>query len=122
MLLTSELVTNAVVQAGTPVEVSVRHLQGWIQVEVFDAGQQAPVVVDGVLLSDSGRGLHRWRPSRKLGVFTPGEMARPSGFAASRDTFGHIGEAVIVVSAQFRGGVHRSHWSPGPVCAASAGI
>ena len=57
VLLTSELVTNAIVHAGTPVEVLVRDLQGWIQVEVFDSGQQVPVVVDGVLMSKSGRGL-----------------------------------------------------------------
>jgi anti-sigma regulatory factor (Ser/Thr protein kinase) len=57
VLLTSELVTNAVVHAGTPVDVLVRGLHGWVQIEVFDAGQQVPVVVDGVLTSTSGRGL-----------------------------------------------------------------
>ena len=57
VLLTSELVTNAVVHAGTPVDVLVRDLHGWVQIEVFDAGQQVPVVVDGVLASQSGRGL-----------------------------------------------------------------
>ena len=57
VLLTSELVTNAVVHAGTPIDVVVRDLHGWVQVEVLDAGQQVPVVVDGALASESGRGL-----------------------------------------------------------------
>jgi anti-sigma regulatory factor (Ser/Thr protein kinase) len=57
VLLTNELVTNALVHAGTPVDVLVRDLHGQVQVEVSDAGQQVPVVVDGVLGSESGRGL-----------------------------------------------------------------
>jgi anti-sigma regulatory factor (Ser/Thr protein kinase) len=57
VLLTSELVTNAVVHAGTPIVVLVRDLHGCVQIEVCDAGKQLPVVVDGVLAFDSGRGL-----------------------------------------------------------------
>lgn len=57
VLLTSELVTNAIEHAGTPVEVLVRDFHGRVQVEVFDAGQQVPVVVDGGFASQSGRGL-----------------------------------------------------------------
>lgn len=57
MRLTNELVTNAVVHAGTPVDVLVRDLHGWVQVEVSDAAKPVPVVVDGVLASESGRGL-----------------------------------------------------------------
>ena len=57
VLLTSELVTNAVVHAGTPVDVLVRDLHGRVQIEVFDAGPQVPVVVDEVLACNSGRGL-----------------------------------------------------------------
>jgi anti-sigma regulatory factor (Ser/Thr protein kinase) len=58
VLLTSELVTNAVVHAGTPVEVLVRDLHGSVLVEVFDGGPEVPVVVDGVLACNSGRGLN----------------------------------------------------------------
>jgi anti-sigma regulatory factor (Ser/Thr protein kinase) len=57
VLLTSELVTNAIVHVGTPLDVLVRDLHGWVQVEVRDAGQQVPVVADGVLAPESGRGL-----------------------------------------------------------------
>ncbi len=57
VLLTSELVTNAVIHAGTPVDVLVRNLHGSVKIEVFDAGKQNPVVVDGVLVSRSGKGL-----------------------------------------------------------------
>ena len=57
VLLTSELVTNAIMHAGTPVEVLVRGLDSGVQVEVVDAGQQVPVVVDGGLACQSGRGL-----------------------------------------------------------------
>ena len=57
VLLTSELVTNALVHAGTPIDLLVRDLHGRVQIEVVDAGRQVPVVADGVLLSESGRGL-----------------------------------------------------------------
>jgi anti-sigma regulatory factor (Ser/Thr protein kinase) len=57
VLLTNELVTNAVVHAGTPVDVLVRDLHGSVQVEVWDAGRQVPVVADVVVESESGRGL-----------------------------------------------------------------
>ncbi len=57
VLLTSELVTNAVVHAGTPIDLLVHDLHGRVQIEVFDAGQQVPVVADGVRPSESGRGL-----------------------------------------------------------------
>ena len=85
VLLTSELVTNAIMHAGTPVEVLVRGLDSGVQVEVVDAGQQVPVVVDGAWRPSRGEGCASWRLSRRLGVSTVGEMARPSGFAARRD-------------------------------------
>ena len=68
VLLTSELVTNAVVHAGTPIDVVVRDLHGRVQVEVVDAGQQVPVVVDGVLRVRVGaRSAHRGGPLGGLG-------------------------------------------------------
>jgi anti-sigma regulatory factor (Ser/Thr protein kinase) len=57
VLLTDELVTNAVVHAGTPIDVLVRELHGSVQIEVFDAGKQIPVVAERTSLSESGRGL-----------------------------------------------------------------
>jgi anti-sigma regulatory factor (Ser/Thr protein kinase) len=52
VLLTSEVVTNAVVHAGTWVDVAVRRTDGGVQVEVTDRRKDMPVVVD-----NSGRGL-----------------------------------------------------------------
>ena len=68
VLLTSELVTNAVVHAGTPIDLLVRDLHGQVQIEVFDAGQQVPVVADGVLRVRVGpRSPHRGGPVGGLG-------------------------------------------------------
>ena len=86
VLLTSELVTNAVIHAGTAVDVLVLNLHGSVQIEVFDAGKQTPVVVDGVLVSRSGEGLRIVGALSEAWVLTLGEMARPSGFAARRDS------------------------------------
>ena len=57
VLLTNELVTNAVVHAGTRIDVVVRDLHGFVQIEVFDAGKQIPAVAEGTFASESGRGL-----------------------------------------------------------------
>ena len=43
-LLVSELVTNAIVHAGSPVDVTIRHLGNRIRVEVSDASVRLPEV------------------------------------------------------------------------------
>jgi hypothetical protein len=56
-LLTSELVTNAVVHTGTDVEVTVRRLASGVRVEVADHESQPPVPTSVPALSVRGRGL-----------------------------------------------------------------
>ena len=57
MLLTSEVVANAVVHAGTSVELVVRSMHGDVQIDVSDGATQMPEVLDPALGSVSGRGL-----------------------------------------------------------------
>src|ERR1700722_4255047 len=57
VLLTSEVVTNAVLHAGTPVDLVVGTVQGCIQIEATDAGEQAPVVLDPASDTTRGRGM-----------------------------------------------------------------
>ena len=57
-LLTSELVTNAVLHAGTEVGVVVRVEGGGLRVEVHDASPVLPVVKTHSALAATGRGLH----------------------------------------------------------------
>lgn len=59
MLLVSEVVTNAVVHAGTPVEVVVC-LQGGatLRVEVADGSVQRPTIRHDAMMASTGRGLH----------------------------------------------------------------
>lgn len=58
-LATSELVTNAVLHAGTAVRVSARAEAGCISVAVGDEDpQHAPRRDDGGLMAPSGRGIH----------------------------------------------------------------
>jgi DNA-binding NarL/FixJ family response regulator len=56
-LLVSELVTNAVLHAGSGVEVMVRLTDGCARVEVTDASAGAVVPRDAAADDDSGRGL-----------------------------------------------------------------
>lgn len=56
-LLTSEVVTNAVVHAGTPVDLVVRSGRGRVQIEATDAGEQTPVMPDRAVGSERGRGM-----------------------------------------------------------------
>jgi anti-sigma regulatory factor (Ser/Thr protein kinase) len=58
LLLTSELVTNAVVHAGSPVNMRVRCDDHALRVEVRDGSSEAPRRVDGVGGSVGGRGMH----------------------------------------------------------------
>ncbi len=57
VLLTSEVVTNAVVHAGTPVDLVVRTVQDCIQVEASDAAQQPPQVLNPAGDMPRGRGM-----------------------------------------------------------------
>jgi anti-sigma regulatory factor (Ser/Thr protein kinase) len=58
VLLTSELVTNAVVHTGSPVDLVVRGvLNGGVQIEASDAGHGMPAVQAGALDSEAGRGM-----------------------------------------------------------------
>jgi DNA-binding NarL/FixJ family response regulator len=56
-LLVSEIVTNAVVHAGTESELVVRLTEGGLRVEVRDQSTAAPVVQDVAAEETSGRGL-----------------------------------------------------------------
>jgi anti-sigma regulatory factor (Ser/Thr protein kinase) len=57
VLLTSEVVTNAVMHAGTPVDLVVRTVEGCIQIESSDHGAQTPVVLDPASDERQGRGM-----------------------------------------------------------------
>jgi anti-sigma regulatory factor (Ser/Thr protein kinase) len=56
-LLTSELVTNALVHTGAPVELVVDLDQARLAVEVIDASTDAPLPRDAEPLATGGRGL-----------------------------------------------------------------
>lgn len=56
-LLVSELVTNAVIHAGSEVEVTVRLMDTVARIEVTDASAQAVTPRDATTEEDSGRGL-----------------------------------------------------------------
>jgi anti-sigma regulatory factor (Ser/Thr protein kinase) len=57
-LLTSEVVTNAVVHAGTPVELLVRRSEGCVQIEASDAAPELPAVPAAATPTGSGLGLN----------------------------------------------------------------
>ena len=57
ILLVSELVTNAVIHAGTEVEVLVRLLPETVRVEVMDTADSAPMPRTASTEDSSGRGL-----------------------------------------------------------------
>ncbi|MPZ72193.1 MAG: ATP-binding protein [Nitriliruptorales bacterium] len=57
LLLTSELVTNAVVHARSPVNVTIRRVMDRLRVEVADVGGGALVLRDPDLDATGGRGL-----------------------------------------------------------------
>src|SRR4051812_46929692 len=57
-LVTSELVTNAIEHAATPVTVRVSHAVDRFRVEVMDSSAIPPAVRDLLSDEDSGRGLH----------------------------------------------------------------
>lgn len=57
-LLISEVVTNAVVHAGTPVDVEVTVGADGLRAEVSDGSRRLPAVRDQAALAGTGRGLH----------------------------------------------------------------
>lgn len=57
LLLTSELVTNAICHAGTEFEVEVGRADGHVQVSVADSSTAVPRLVDAPPEAQSGRGL-----------------------------------------------------------------
>ena len=57
VLLASEVVANAVLHARTSIDLVIRNVNGCVQVEASDAETTEAVEVDGVLSSESGRGL-----------------------------------------------------------------
>lgn len=57
-LVVSELVTNAVVHAGTPVRLAVWPSSGGVRVEVADGSLRLPVSRDYAATAGTGRGLH----------------------------------------------------------------
>ena len=57
MLLVSELVSNAVLHAGTPIEVDLEIDDGSMRLEVHDGSDQMPVRKNYSTLSGTGRGL-----------------------------------------------------------------
>ena len=57
VLLTSEVVTNAVIHAGTPVDLVVRGVGGGVQIEASDGTQRLPAAVVAPATSESGRGM-----------------------------------------------------------------
>lgn len=56
-LLLSELVTNAVVHARTPLSLRVAAREGWARVEVQDGSPEAPASFHATPRSEHGRGL-----------------------------------------------------------------
>lgn len=57
LLLTSEIVTNAILHAGTMVEVAIRVLTDRVRVEVWDSGGGSPSRRAAAPEDASGRGL-----------------------------------------------------------------
>jgi len=57
VLLANELVTNAIVHARSPVELTVELIQGGVRVEVSDTSPDSPTRRVAGRLATSGRGL-----------------------------------------------------------------
>ena len=58
VLMTSEVVTNAVMHTGTPVDLVVRGVgRGGVQVEASDSGEEMPLLGPESLGSERGRGM-----------------------------------------------------------------
>ena len=57
VLLTSELVTNAVLHTGTPIDLTVKRPRGKVRVEVADRSDEPPHLRHPRRDDESGRGL-----------------------------------------------------------------
>lgn len=57
VLLTAEVVTNAVLHARTMLRIAVREIEGGVRVSVHDGSLSPPVKKDYGILSPTGRGL-----------------------------------------------------------------
>lgn len=57
VLLTNELVTNAVLHAGTPIGLRISRVSDRLRVEVGDASERAPTTRHHNLEAQTGRGL-----------------------------------------------------------------
>ena len=92
-LLTSEIVTNAVVHVGGPVAVRVKCRPALLRVEVADTSELPPVPAEAITTSTGGRGLHlvealatRWGTTRDdAGKIVWFELAVDAGPPASTD-------------------------------------
>ncbi len=56
-LLTSEVVTNALVHAGGPIELTARQVRSGVRIEVSDGSPHSPIVREYGELAGTGRGL-----------------------------------------------------------------
>ncbi|QIK65175.1 PAS domain S-box protein [Nocardioides sp. HDW12B] len=56
-LLTSEVVTNALVHAGGPIGLTARHMRDGVRIEVSDGSPHSPIVREYGELAGTGRGL-----------------------------------------------------------------
>ena len=100
LLVTSELVTNAVVHGRAPIELTVRAGSSTVRIEVGDGGAGAPVLVDGKpdAVRLGGRGVFlldqlaaRWGsqpraegPGKTVWADLEGVDADPSGQVSGR--------------------------------------
>ncbi|MFF5967307.1 ATP-binding protein [Streptomyces collinus] len=93
-LVTSELITNAVVHGGGPVTVTLYHRPGSLVIDVVDGNSAAPQMSCAQAYDESGRGLAlveilaarcAWEPAG-LGKRVWAEIALPTAAPATRAT------------------------------------
>lgn len=114
-LLTSEVVTNALVHAGGPIVLSARHVRAGVRVEVSDGSPHSPIVREYGELAGTGRGLRlldllaRWgvdeTPTGKTVWFELGETrgrgstpVAPDHASAGRDDAPHERDPYVDVT------------------------
>ena len=71
VLLASELVTNAVVHAGGPIELTAAYFDDTLHVEVHDTRPEPPSLRPLTPTDETGRGLHLVRLIAKQWATTP---------------------------------------------------
>lgn len=89
-LLTSEVVTNALVHAGAPIRITARVVGSGVRVEVADGSPHSPIVREYGELAGTGRGLRlldllaRWGVEETVGGKTVWfELGRTRGTSAA---------------------------------------